>query len=107
MLFIFASFLPYEGMAMFPFIVLRQRKHLDDKTLLNHERIHLAQQRELLVVPFYFLYLFLYVVNLIRFRNHHKAYRMIIFEREAYHFDKNESYLITRKPYAWLRKYSD
>ncbi|MEP7264163.1 MAG: hypothetical protein ABI772_06690 [Bacteroidota bacterium] len=97
------SILPYDGMTLFPFILLKHRKYESDKVLLNHEHIHLIQQKELLILPFYFFYSVNYFVNLIRFRNHHKAYTNIIFEKEAYANEKNKDYIITRKPWSFLK----
>lgn len=42
----------YVGITLFPFIVLRQSRMKDDPVLINHEKIHLRQQLELLVIPF-------------------------------------------------------
>lgn len=69
--------------------------------LINHESIHTAQQRELLFVPFYVIYVAEWLVRLIFKRfNNHKAYRAISFEREAYDNDANLDYLATRRHYA-------
>ncbi len=70
---------------------------MNDKTLINHERIHLQQQMELLVLPFYLLYLANYLVNLLYYRNHALAYRNIVFEREAFVNEKDFFYLKRRK----------
>ncbi len=74
-----------------------------DKYVINHERIHTAQQRELLFVPFYVLYLLEWFVRLICYCNSFKAYRSISFEQEAYTYGVELGYLKRRKPYAWLR----
>ncbi len=55
-----------------------------DKYVINHERIHTAQQRELLFIPFYILYVFEWLIRLIQYRNRNDAYMNISFEREAY-----------------------
>ncbi len=89
------------GITIFPFILIDQRFRTDI-VLLNHEKIHIRQQLELLVLPFYFLYAGNYLINLIRYRNHHKAYRNIIFEKEAYSHESNLSYLGKRKLFAFL-----
>lgn len=96
-------FLFYDGMALFPFIFIKSKKFLADKTLLNHEKIHLQQQAELLLVFFYVLYILNYVINLVRFLNHKKAYSNIIFEREAFVNEKDHEYLNKRKPFSFLR----
>jgi hypothetical protein len=90
-------------MALFPFILVNNKSLLSDAVVLNHERIHLKQQAELLVIPFYLLYLINYLSNLIIYRNHHKAYLNIVFEREAYANEANMNYLKSRKGYSWCR----
>lgn len=89
-------------MALYPFILISHQALLKDKALINHERIHLRQQAELLVIPFYLLYLLNYLLNLMRYQNHHKAYLNIVFEREAYAKENNLAYLKSRKWYSWL-----
>lgn len=74
-----------------------------NKYVVNHERIHTAQQREMLFVPFYIVYVLEWIVRLIRYRNFHKAYMNISFEREAYSNDRDLGYLRRRPFYAWIR----
>lgn len=74
-----------------------------DKYVINHERIHTAQQRELLFIPFYILYLIEWSVRFLQFRNWKKAYYNISFEREAYRHGNDLSYLKNRKLYSWTR----
>ncbi len=59
---------------------------------MNHEFIHFRQQIELLIIPFYILYLLNYLINLIRYHNH---------MREAYENDSNLCYLSERRFAAW------
>jgi hypothetical protein len=101
--FITLKFLPYSGMAVFPFVLIKHTDFKWSKTLVYHERIHLMQQLELLILPFYFFYVFNYCVNLVRFRNHDRAYREIIFEKEAYQNEKEINYLRKRPFWAFLR----
>lgn len=96
-------FLPAAGMAIFPFIFIKYKELKHDKQIINHERIHLRQQIELLVVPFYILYILHYLVNLLRYRNHNQAYRNIVFEREAYSNDSDLMYLKTRRFSSWVK----
>jgi hypothetical protein len=100
---IVAPFLKVSGMALFPFILVNNQSLLTDTILLNHERIHLKQQAELLVIPFYVLYLINYLINIAKYRNHDKAYLNIVFEREAYAKDTDPGYLNCRKMYSWRR----
>ncbi|RWY52325.1 hypothetical protein [Mucilaginibacter gilvus] len=99
---IVAPFLNVNAMALFPFILLREEEMRGDVVLLNHERIHLRQQAELLVLPFYVLYLLNYLVNLARYSSHNKAYLMILFEQEAYQRELDVAYLSCRKWCNWL-----
>ena len=69
---------------------------------LNHERIHLRQQLELLVVPFYLWYLLEYVYHYLRLRDPKRAYRAISFEREAYANEKDLRYLHRRSFWGFL-----
>ena len=57
-----------------------------------------------MVIPFYLLYALSYLVNLLVYQNHNKAYEQIFFEREAYTHEHNANYLVKREPWAW-RKY--
>ncbi|WP_238381699.1 hypothetical protein [Mucilaginibacter pedocola] len=91
-----------NAMALFPFILIREDAMRNDKVLLNHERIHLRQQAELLVLPFYILYLLNYLLSLARYRRHYPAYRNISFEREAYDKEADLHYLGRRRWYNWL-----
>lgn len=74
-----------------------------DKYVINHERIHTAQQKELLFIPFYVLYGIEWLFRFIQYRNQHQAYMNISFEREAYKYGNDLNYLKTRKPYSWIR----
>lgn len=79
------------AIAIFPFILVPHSARMD-ATLLNHEKIHLRQQLELLIIPFYIWYVIAF------FR---KGYLNISFEKEAYMNEKNQDYLKTRKPYSF------
>jgi hypothetical protein len=98
-----APFLKVDGMALFPFILVKKQSMKQDEVLIRHETIHLRQAAELLVIPFYLLYLINYIINRLKYDNHHQAYMHIVFEREAYQQERNTTYLQTRKLYAWAR----
>ncbi len=74
-----------------------------DTFVINHERIHTAQMKELLFIPFYVWYLIEWLIRLLQYRNWNKAYRNISFEREAYSNDHNLSYLPNRRPFSSLK----
>ena len=90
-------------MALFPFILVKTAKCKSDKFLLNHEKIHLRQQLELLIVPFYLLYLTNYLFNRLKYDDHHTAYRNIIFEKEAFNNERNLGYLAKGNWFGWLK----
>jgi len=90
------------AIALFPFILVN-RKAVVNEQLINHERIHLRQQIEMLVLPFYLFYLLEYLVRLIQTSNKDKAYRNISFEREAYENDHDMNYLQKRKIWNWIK----
>jgi hypothetical protein len=68
---------------------------------LNHERIHTAQQRELLYVGFYVWYVIEWLCLLIKYRDRMKAYFNIRFEKEAYRHEGDLLYLKHRKKYHY------
>ena len=89
------------AITLWPFIISREEMSED---VLNHESIHIAQQKELFVVFFYMLYGWDYLRGYMKFRDKELAYRRIRFEQEAYAHMFNKHYLDNRKPYSW-RKY--
>ena len=92
------------GIALFPLIFINSKLSLErQKVLLNHERIHIRQQLEMLVIPFYIFYLINYLLNRFKYKGHDLAYRQIIFEREAFQNEKDLMYLSKRKFWEFLR----
>jgi len=82
-----------RGLAFWPFIFIASKTVIDD-TLINHERIHLRQQLEMLILPFYVWYLIAL---------HRKGYWNISFEKEAYANENDLTYLKKRRIFAFLR----
>ena len=89
-----------RAITLFPFILLRDDCDQRNPVLINHERIHLRQQRELWVLPFYFLYLGEYCRGRIQGLDHLQSYLAISFEQEAYQQERNLSYLENRPFFA-------
>ncbi|WAC01716.1 hypothetical protein N7U66_17710 [Lacinutrix neustonica] len=86
----------YVGITIFPFVVLKHHALKGNRVLVNHEKIHLKQQIELLVILFYVFYGIEFMVRLIKYKNWNMAYKNISFEREAYTNENNLEYLNTR-----------
>ncbi len=93
----------YVGLSLWPFIFLKNNDLKEDIVLINHERIHLRQQQELLIVFFYIFYFMEWVVRCMLYFDTYKAYQNMSFEKEAYHNEKNLSYLKERKPFSFIK----
>ena len=122
------SYLPIKGfkaMNLFGVIFARNDRVLDAITI-NHERIHSKQIKEVMFltgfplivitltfnIPFlmllwifsyYIWYSAEYLINLVRFKEHHLAYRRISFEREAYTFQNDLTYLNRNNNFAFFK----
>jgi hypothetical protein len=89
-----------HGITIFPFILLSTRT--PSETLINHEKIHIRQQLELLIVPFYIWYGLEWFWHYVEVRNFWGAYRLISFEKEAYANENDLDYLKNRKFWSFL-----
>ena len=92
-----------RGITIFPFIVLSFKKDKSNEVLINHEKIHIRQQIEMLVIPFFLWYGIEYVIRFIQYRNSKLAYLNISFEREAYQNEKNLHYLKQRSFWKFIK----
>ena len=92
-----------SGITLFPFIILKKPEYKQDQTLINHEKIHLRQQVELLVIFFYILYVIEYYYWVFKLKDRYLAYRSISFEREAYAMEDDLNYLATRKLWGFWK----
>lgn len=86
----------FRGLTFYPFVFLADKDDKLNEVFINHEKIHIRQQLELLIVPFYVWYFTEYLIRLLQFRNRKKAYYAISFEKEAYANEKDLEYLISR-----------
>lgn len=89
-------------MALWPFIFVKTKAYKSNAVFMNHERIHLRQQLELLVLPFYLWYVVEFLIRWIHYKNSNLAYRNISFEREAYAREAAFTYLKHRKFWGFL-----
>lgn len=92
----------FRGLAIFPFVFLKNKNLRNDQTFINHEKIHLKQQKELLWIFFFLWYFIEFLIHYIIQKNMIKAYYNISFEKEAYKNENNTDYLKQRKFWAFL-----
>lgn len=121
----------YNAWAFYPFFFIRKDLKVDDPIpILNHERIHVRQQRELhmlfsiplFIMSFWYIYLlvlipfvptFIYLLNFLytyalmsRKLPENLSISMVrentCFERESVSRSMNAYYLYNRKPFAFL-----
>jgi len=93
----------YLAITIWPFIFVRNNnlKKVDD--LINHEKIHLRQQLELLLILFYLWYGIEYLVHYMKGKDSIKAYKSISFEKEANWNENDLDYLDNRKWFSWFK----
>lgn len=106
MLLVFKYLVPkgYTAITIYPFIMLKHKRQKDDMILINHEKIHLRQQLELLVIGFYLWYFIEFLLRLIKFKNWYRAYLNISFEREAYKNEYDLNYLKSRSLWSFFKE---
>nr|WP_296351601.1 hypothetical protein [Winogradskyella sp.] len=86
----------FVGLTVFPFMFLKSETLKRNNVLINHEKIHLRQQLELLIVPFFIIYGIEFLVRLIQYKSRKVAYRNMSFEREAYQNEGDLNFLQKR-----------
>lgn len=93
---IYNNLIPIKGfiaITIYPFIFVRSSyKGKITDVCLNHERIHKEQQKELLLIFFYVIYLLEWLIKCFIYLDAHTAYRNISFEKEAYAHEKDMAY---------------
>jgi len=92
----------FTGFAVYPFVILKQIESKKNLILLNHERIHLRQQLELFIIPFFIWYSVEFLIKYFKYRDWKMAYKNISFEREAYQNEKDLHYIEQRSFYKFL-----
>ena len=93
----------YAALTVFPFVFLREEKMKSNSTLLNHEKIHLRQQAELLIIAFFIWYAIEFLIRVAALKKWNPAYKSISFEKEAYSNDFNINYLKIRKVWDFIK----
>ena len=86
-------FINIYAITLYPFIICKGEM---DEDTLNHEKIHLAQQKELWIIGFYLLYVYYWLRGKWKGEQSLIAYLNIPFEVEAYSNESKPFYLIER-----------
>lgn len=92
----------FRGLTFFPFVFMADKDDKLNKVFINHEKIHIRQQLELLVLPFFLWYGLEYLIRLVQYKDRKEAYYNISFEREAYKNEKDLNYLKKRSFYKFI-----
>lgn len=93
----------YRGLTIFPFVFLRNKKEVTNAVLINHEKIHIRQQLELLILPFFVWYGIEFLIRLLILKDKKQAYMNISFEKEAYQNENNTNYIKERDFYRFIK----
>jgi len=93
----------FRGITFYPFVFLTDKKDKLNPVFVNHEKIHIRQQLEMLIVPFFIWYGIEFLCRWIQYKNRRVAYYNISFEREAYQNEKDLDYLQLRSFWGFSR----
>jgi len=91
------------AITIYPWI-FATKEEKQDKVLMNHEQIHIAQQKELLIIGGMLAYIFHGLYLAIKLLNLSRAYDYNLFEVEAKAHEKDLDYLKNRKSFACFKK---
>jgi len=91
-------FIDIYAITLYPFIIIKDK---GNETTINHEKIHIVQQKELFVIGFYVLYVYYWLCGKVKGLSNDTAYMNIPFERDAYRKMYDDEYLEKRKRHAW------
>ena len=86
----------FRGITLFPFIIVSETDLKQNPVMINHEKIHIRQQIELLILPFFVWYGMEFLTKWFLYKDKNAAYRNISFEKEAYKNEKDLNYLKQR-----------
>ena len=102
---VYNNIIPFKGFKAVNIlgVMFARRGARVSDVLVNHERIHTAQMREMLYVFFYLWYFVEWLVKLCYFRDSKVAYHYISFECEAFRHQHDDDYLPRRKHFTWLK----
>ena len=93
-------FIDVYAITLYPFVFIKDKGNV---ITLNHEKIHLEQQKELWVIGFYLLYVYYWLKGKVKGLSNDAAYMQIPFEREAYTKQYDLNYLDNREKNSWKK----
>jgi len=93
----------FVGITLWPFIIMKRADLKNDIVFINHERIHLRQQLEMLILPFFAWYILEYFIKVVYYKDGYVAYCNISFEREAYQNENDLDYLKKRSFWSFIK----
>tara|TARA_R100001369_G_scaffold22674_1_gene41259 strand:+ start:13458 stop:13784 length:327 start_codon:yes stop_codon:yes gene_type:complete len=93
----------FKGISLWPFVIVKDESCKNDVILINHEKIHLQQQAELLVLVFYLWYGIEFLVRWFQLNNRKLAYCNISFEKEAYENELDIEYIKSRPRWNFMK----
>ncbi|MFT5964102.1 MAG: hypothetical protein ACI9L6_000827 [Flavobacterium sp.] len=64
----------FRGLIAFLFVFVKYHGDKENSVPTNHEKIHLRQQQELLILPFFVIYIIKYFFGLVQYGNRNLAY---------------------------------
>ena len=89
-----------NAVTLYPYIFTRYSETASN--IINHEKIHCEQYKETLIIGYYFIFFINYIINWFYYLDVHKAYRNVLFEKEAYENMNNYDYLKYRRRFSWI-----
>lgn len=96
-----------KAAAFYPFLIMTSKIHPKMRAyFINHELIHFAQQKEMLIVGSWIFHIFEYAyIFFVKGKRGMEAYLSRSTEQEAYDNMFDLDYLKQRKPFSHLKKY--
>lgn len=93
----------FRGLTVFPFVFVKNEAEKLNEAFLNHEKIHIRQQLELLIVPFFIWYGAEFLIRFMQLKDKKRAYLAVSFEKEAYENEKDFDYLQHKSVLSFLK----
>jgi hypothetical protein len=101
---ILSIFINIGAITLWPFVIYRNKREDVSEATINHESIHIEQQKELWVIFFYALYVYYWANNkFLKKMSNDDAYMNIPFEKEAYSNHYDMKYLSNREKHSWKK----